>query len=198
MKTSLAVLSAMILALLVTLTVVSSLAQLEPTVYFYRFAYPADLAGYVALILIAASGLMMLFRRQILGRWKSSEAVRLVHVLVAGAGGAFMSFHIVVFVLFPLTLPVLFGLLATYLTLGVWVTGLLFFEGLRNSIYYHGLLSLVGVSLIVLHVFTAERGVPVVVAGGVLLVVASVVLGIAVRRLLQLAGTTSRVRPTHV
>ena len=103
-------------------------------------------------------------------------------------GGTLVAFAAVVFLLaFPVSLPVLYGYIATYFAFVIWVTGLLFMEGLRNSLFYHALLSLIGVSLIVLHVFTAGRDVPIAISGVILVVIAAVVLGSAAVQFVRLS-----------
>jgi hypothetical protein len=190
-------LSTVVLTFLVGFTVVLGLAQLVPLAFLYRFAYYANLAGYAALILIAATAVLMLFKKPILRRTKDPELLRRFHIVIAGLGGAFLVFHVVVFLLFPLSLPVLFGYLATYAALATWITGTLFFEGLRNSMFYHGLLSLVAIALMAVHVFGAGRSLPDFVAGIVLVVMAVSVLAIAVKRFADFSGAGSAAKGFH-
>jgi hypothetical protein len=195
LKSSLALVSAIILTGLVGFTVVAGIAQLEPLTFFYRYGYYANLAGYAALVLIAATGAMMLFRRQLLRHTRNPELLRAIHVGVAGLGGGFLVIHVEFFLLFPLSIPVLFGYAATYSALAVWVTGSLYFEGLRNSVFYHGLLSLIGIALMLVHVFSAGRGLPDVVSGAVLVLTACSVLGVAVKRFSDISS--GRVAPVR-
>ncbi|MDA4133301.1 MAG: hypothetical protein OK454_09295, partial [Thaumarchaeota archaeon] len=124
----------LVLTILVGVTVALGLAQLTPLTFLYSYAYFANISGYLALILIAATGVLMLFRRPLLRYLKDPELLRNIHVTVAGLGGAFLVVHVVFFLLFPLSLPVLFGYFATYAALAIWITGALLLEGLRNSI----------------------------------------------------------------
>ena len=180
------------LTLLVGATAALGLAQLAPLTILYSYTYFANISGYVALILIAATGVIMLFRKGLLRYLKDPELLRSIHVAIAGLGGAFLVVHVVFFLLFPLSLPVLFGYAATYAALAIWITGALFLEGLRGSLFYHGLLSLVGVSLMVVHVFSAGRGLPDVVSGAVLVIIAASVLTIALKRFVDLSRATAR------
>jgi hypothetical protein len=180
------------LTALVSVTVALGLAQLAPLTFLYSYTYFANIAGYLALVLIAATGVIMLFRRPLLRYLKDPDLLRNIHVAVAGLGGAFLVVHVVFFLLFPVNLPVLFGYVATYAALAIWVTGALFLEGMRGSLFYHGLLSLVGISLMVVHVFSAGRGLPDVVSGVVLVLVASSVLAVAVKRVLDLSKARAR------
>jgi hypothetical protein len=182
LKSRLPFLSALALTVLVGFTTLLGVAQAEPLTALYQYGYLADISGYLALVLIAAAGVLMLFRKPLLRYLKDPELLRGIHVAVAGAGGAFLVFHVAFFLLFPLSLPVLFGYFATYAALAIWVTGVFFFEGLKGSLFYHGLLSLIGIALMVIHVFSAGRGLPDVVAGAVLVVMACSVLAISVKR----------------
>lgn len=182
----------LVLTVLVGVTVALGLAQLTPLTFLYSYAYFANISGYLALILIAATGVLMLFRRPLLRYLKDPELLRNIHVTVAGLGGAFLVVHVVFFLLFPLSLPVLFGYFATYAALAIWITGALLLEGLRNSIFYHGLLSLVGISLMVVHVFSAGRGLPEVVSGVVLVLIASSVLAVSAKRFVDLSTATKK------
>jgi len=180
------------LTLLVGVTVAFGLAQLTPLTFLYSYAYFANIAGYLALVLIAATGVIMVFRRTLLRYLKDPDLLRNIHVGVAGLGGSFLVVHVVFFLLFPLSLPVLFGYVATYAALAIWVTGALFLEGLRGSLFYHGLLSLVGISLMVVHVFSAGRGLPDVVSGAILVLVAASVLAVGVKRFADFSRVTAR------
>jgi hypothetical protein len=180
------------LTLLVSATVALGLAQLTPLTFLYTYAYFANISGYVALVLIAATGVIMVFRRALLRYLKDPELLRSIHVAIAGLGGAFLVVHVVFFLLFPLSLPVLFGYAATYAAFAVWVTGALFLEGIRGSLYYHGLLSLIGISLMVVHVFSAGRSLPDAVSGAVLVVVACSVLAVAAKRFADLSSAKAR------
>lgn len=192
MKSNLPYVSVLVLTFLVGLTVALGLAQLVPVTFLYPYGYYANLAGYIALVLIAATGVVMLFRKPLLAYIKDPGLLRSIHVGVAGLGGGFLVFHVVYFLLFPLSLPVLFGYLATYSALAVWVSGAFFFEGVSNSLFYHGLLSLIGVSLMVVHVIGAGRAVPDLFSGTVLVLVAASVLAIGIKRFVDVLNARPR------
>ena len=67
----------------------------------------------------------------------------------------------VLFLAFPLSLPVLLGYAATGAALFVWITGGIYFQGARNSMFYHGLLSIGAIFLMIVHTFGAGRNIPV-------------------------------------
>jgi hypothetical protein len=183
----------MSLTALVVSTAAAGLVQLAPVTFLYTYTYFANICGYLALILISATGVMMVFRRPLVRLLRDGELLRNLHVIVAGAGGAFLVVHVVFFLLFPVSLPILFGYVATYAALAVWITGALFLEGMRGSLFYHGLLSLIGIALMVIHVFSAGRALGDVVSGAVLILVAASVLTIAVKRMVDLSSPRSSV-----
>ncbi|MDA4121593.1 MAG: hypothetical protein OK456_00260 [Thaumarchaeota archaeon] len=144
--------------------------------YFYAGARFANISGFLALFLIAGTGIMMVFRKPLLRFSKNPEGLRQLHVIVSALGGFFLIVHVAFFLLFPVTLPVLFGYLGTYAAFAIWVTGVIFIEGFRSSLFYHSLLSVIGVALILIHVFGAGRDIPTLVSGVALVAIASVVL----------------------
>ena len=115
--------------------------------YFYAGARFANISGFFALFLIAGTGIMMVFRKPLLRFSKNPEGLRQLHVIVSALGGFFLIVHVAFFLLFPVTLPVLFGYVGTYAAFAIWVTGVIFIEGFRSSLFYHSLLSVIGVAL---------------------------------------------------
>ncbi|MGA2665917.1 MAG: hypothetical protein ABSF83_13335 [Nitrososphaerales archaeon] len=195
MPSKLAYYSTIALTAFVAFSVLAALVRLVPLGVMYSGAFLANVAGFIALALIAASGVMMLFRRTLLRRSRDPELLKAVHVWVAAAGGAFLIVHVVFFLLFPVTLPVLFGYAATYAAFVVWLSGLFFLEGVRGSLFYHGLLSLVGISLMVVHVFGAGGDIPLAFSGAALVLMASAVLGAAVWQFVKLSRDGTPRRP---
>jgi hypothetical protein len=125
----------------------------------------ADLFGFLALALIAATGVLMLFKGRLAAWMGSPERLWRLHVLIAGAGGVFLGLHVVLFLAFPLSLPVLLGYAATGAALFVWITGGIYFQGVRNSMFFHGLISIGAIFLMVVHTFGAGRNIPVELSG---------------------------------
>lgn len=151
--------------------------------YLFGIGSLADLFGFLALALIAATGVLMLFKGRLSARMGSPEALWRLHIVVAGAGGLFLGLHVVLFLAFPLSLPVLLGYGATGAALFVWITGGIYFQGIRNSMFYHGLLSIGAIFLMVVHTFGAGRNIPMVFSG----------LSLALIAVAVLAGVTWRV-----
>jgi len=157
------------------------LLRLAPRPYFlFGVGSLADLFGFLALALIAATGVLMLFKGRLAAWMGSPERLWRLHVLVAGAGGVFLGLHVVLFLAFPLSLPVLLGYAATGAALFVWITGGIYFQGVRNSMFFHGLLSIGAIFLMVVHTFGAGRNIPVELSG----------LGLALTAVAVLAGVS--------
>jgi hypothetical protein len=119
-----------------------------------------DVFGLLAIALISATAVLMLLRRRILKRFKNLELLRRVHIAVAGLGGLFLVLHVAYFISYPLTLEILLGYASATLALVVWLTGTAFLERFRDSLYFHGTLSLSAISLMVIHSAAAGLNVP--------------------------------------
>jgi hypothetical protein len=136
----------------------------------------ADLSGFLALVLISATGVLMLFKKKLAAWMGSPESLWRLHVVIAGAGGFFLGLHVVLFLAFPLSLPVLLGYAATGAALFVWITGGIYFQGARSSMFFHGLLSIGAIFLMIVHTFGAGRNIPVELSGLSLALIAVAVL----------------------
>ena len=119
-----------------------------------------DVFGLLALALISATAVLMLLRKRILKRFKNLELMRRVHIAVAALGGLFLVLHVAYFITWPLSIEILFGYVSATLALVVWLTGTAFLERFRDSLYFHGTLSLSAISLMVIHSAGAGLNVP--------------------------------------
>ena len=119
-----------------------------------------DIFGLLALAWISATAILMLLRRRILKRFKNLELLRRVHIAVAGLGGLFLILHVAYFISWPLNVEILLGYVSATLALIVWLTGTAFLERFRDSLYFHGTLSLSAISLMVVHSAAAGLNVP--------------------------------------
>jgi hypothetical protein len=118
----------------------------------------------------------MLFKKRLTVWMGNPERLWRLHIVIAGAGGLFLGLHVVLFLAFPLSLPVLLGYGATGAALFVWITGGIYFQGARNSMFYHGLLSIGAIFLMIVHTFGAGRNIPVELSGLSLALIAVAVL----------------------
>ena len=127
-----------------------------------------DVFGLVALALMGATAVFMLFRRQILKRFRNLELMRRIHIAVAALAGLFLVLHVAYFISYPINLEIALGYVSASIALIVWLTGTAFLERFRDSLYFHGTLSLSAVTLMVIHSAAAGLNVPFALAEVVL------------------------------
>jgi hypothetical protein len=113
----------------------------------------ANLAGFLALFFIIVTAVMMFIKKRLFNRFQSHRGlIRNIHIIVAVLGGAFLLLHADYFINAPiLNTGILLGYVSTAIAVVVWFTGFSFMERLRYSLLYHGSLSLVAISLMVIH-----------------------------------------------
>jgi len=127
-----------------------------------------DVFGLLALALISATAVLMLLRKRILKRFKNLDLMRRAHIVVAALGGLFLVLHVAYFITWPVNAEILLGYVSATLALVVWLTGTAFLERFRDSLYFHGTLSLSAISLMVIHSAAAGLNVPFALAEAVL------------------------------
>ncbi len=127
-----------------------------------------DIFGLIALAFIGATAAFMLLRKKILKRFRNLELLRRTHIVVAALGGLFLVLHVAYFITYPLNTEIALGYASAALALVVWVTGTAFLERFRDSLYFHGTLSLSAISLMVIHSASAGINVPFAFAEAVL------------------------------
>lgn len=171
------------------------LFQLAPRRFFtFGIGSLADLFGFVALALIAATGVLMLFKKSLAPWMSNPERLWRLHIVVAGAGGVFLGLHVALFLAFPLSLPVFLGYAATGAALFVWLTGSIYFQAVRNSMFYHGLLSIGAIFLMVVHTFGAGRNISMELSGLSLALIAVVVLAGVAWKLVKVSNADGLAR----
>ena len=131
-----------------------------------------DIFGYIALVLVIFTATFMLIRRRLLKYTKNLNLLRKVHIYAATAAGFFIVVHVSYFFSYPITDAVLLGYGSVALAAFVWITGTAFLERLRDSLFYHGTMSLVTIALMVVHSAGAGVNIPVGLAGITLAAVA--------------------------
>jgi hypothetical protein len=122
--------------------------------------FMGDLTGFLALLFIGLTALFMFVRARLLRRMKSLQAYRLIHMAIAALAGLFVVLHATTFLSYPLGLGVLLGYASGALALVVWFTGTAFLEKVRNSLFFHGPLSVALGALIVIHATSAGTALP--------------------------------------
>ncbi len=116
----------------------------------------------------------MLVRKRLLRYTKNLNLLRKVHIYAATAAGFFIVLHVAYFYNYPITDAILLGYGSAALALFVWVTGTAFLERFRDSLFFHGTMSLATIALIVVHSAGAGVNIPVIFAEASLLAVAGV------------------------
>lgn len=121
----------------------------------------ADVSGFLALIFISATAILMFVRNRVTGSTTRRNAVNRIHIVIAVLGGAFLLLHADYFLQAPLTnIGVLSGYIGTGVALIVWFTGFSFLEKMKYSLLYHGSLSLFAIALMVFHSVDLGFGIP--------------------------------------
>ncbi len=136
----------------------------------------ADLSGYLALVFIIATSVLMFAKKRIMSHTTRQKLFNNVHIAIAVLGGIFLLIHGDYFIHAPLTnFGVLLGYISTGVALIVWFTGFSFLERLRYSLLYHGSLSLFAIALMILHSVNLGFGIPLYLSE-ILLGVTAIVL----------------------
>ncbi len=137
---------------------------------------PGDIFGFLALGFIAFTAIFMLLRKKLLRHTKNLDLLRKIHIYAAAAGGFFLVLHVAYFIAWPLTLGVILGYVSASIAAAVWLTGSAFLERFRDSLFFHGSLSMGAISLMVIHAASAGINFPTFVAYGVILISTLVVI----------------------
>ncbi len=123
-----------------------------------------DASGFLALILIGLSSILMLLRSMVLKVTKNIAAVRGTHVAVSAAAGLFLLVHIVYLYTPPISVAIDLGYASVAVAVAVWLTGTAFLERLRDSLFFHGSLSSILVGLIMIHAAASSVNIPLFLA----------------------------------
>ncbi len=127
-----------------------------------------DVFGLAAIALMGATAVFMLLRKQMLKRFKNLERIRQAHVALATLAGLFLALHVAYFITWPVNLEILLGYVSAAIALVVWLTGTAFLERFRDSLYFHGTLSVSAISLMAIHSAAAGLNVPTALSEAVL------------------------------
>lgn len=135
-----------------------------------------DVFGYIALALVVFTATFMMIRRRLLRYTKNLNLLRKVHIYAATLAGLFIILHVAYFFGYPVTTAVTWGYVSAAMALFVWITGTAFLERFRDSLFYHGAMSLSTVGLMTVHAAGAGVNIPFGAALGVLVGVAVITL----------------------
>ncbi len=119
-----------------------------------------DATGFLALILIGVSSLFMLVRSKLLKVTKNLAAIRVTHIAISVLAGVFLLVHIALLFTPPVSVSIDIGYVAVVAAMVVWLSGTAFLERLRDSLFFHGVLSSVLIGLIMVHAATSNVNIP--------------------------------------
>lgn len=139
-----------------------------------------DVMGFLALAFIGATALLMFVRAKLLKAVGNLSVYRLVHIVIAALAGAFIVIHAAIFISYPFNVGILLGYASFALAAVVWVTGAAFLEKVRDSLFFHGPLSLGLGGLILIHAATEGLTLPTTWAELALAAVAAIAFANAV------------------
>jgi hypothetical protein len=137
---------------------------------------PGDIFGYLALIFIIFTGVFMLGRKRLLRYTRNLELLRKIHILCSLLGGLFLVLHVAYFVTYPITNAVMLGYVSAAVAGVVWVMGTAFLERFKDTLFYHGTLSLASIAMMVIHATSAGINIPISVSYIVLALTSSIML----------------------
>jgi hypothetical protein len=95
--------------------------------------------------------------------------------LCCDGGGLLLALHFAYFISWPLTSGIALGYVSALIAAVVWLTGAAFLERFRDSLFFHGSLTMGAISLIVIHAASAGINFPIVIAYSLILVTTLVV-----------------------
>ena len=121
---------------------------------------PGDLYGFLALFFMIFAAIMMLFRTKLLKWTKSLGAVRSIHVATSTLAGFFLILHISNQYLPPNSTGVILGYTAVFASVIVWLTGTMFLEKVKDTLFFHGVISGLLIPLSMIHAATTGSNIP--------------------------------------
>lgn len=119
-----------------------------------------DLYGFAALFLIALAAALMLLRSKLLKVTKNIALIRGSHLVISTLAGLFLALHISSLFLPPVSTGIMLGYGAVAISGIAWLTGTAFLEKVKDSLFFHGVLSSVLIPLSMLHAATASANIP--------------------------------------
>ncbi len=119
-----------------------------------------DLYGFAALFLIALAAALMLLRSKLLKLTKNIALIRASHVVISTLAGLFLALHISSLFLPPISVGIILGYGAVAASVVAWLTGTAFLEKVKDSLFFHGVLSSVLIPLSMMHAATTSTNIP--------------------------------------
>ena len=123
-----------------------------------------DLTGFAALCLILAAAVLMAMRRSFVRSAGGLAFYRKLHIAVSTAAGMFLVIHIAYFFSFPYNDGIILGYVSTATAVVVWLTGTAFLERFRDTLFFHGTLTVAAIALIAMHASVSGANLPEVLS----------------------------------
>lgn len=142
--------------------------------------------GIVALLLLAFTGVFMAARKLLLKFTKNLDLLRRLHMIIGTFAGFFLVLHISFFISFPFNDGIILGYVATAVAVFVWLSGTAFLERFRDSLFFHGTMTVAAVGLILLHSAVSGANLPLMFTE---LLAGAVVVAMAIETSRQIAKT---------
>ena len=123
-----------------------------------------DLTGFIALGLILAAAALMALRRSFIKSANGLVLYRKLHIAVSTSAGLFLAVHIAYFFSFPYNDGIILGYVSTAMAVVVWLTGTAFLERWRDTLFFHGTLTVAALALIAIHASVSGANLPTVLS----------------------------------
>lgn len=121
-----------------------------------------NMFGFLAVAFIAASALFMFLRGKILKLTRNLQLIRSIHIAISALAGVFLLLHVIYFISYPLNGGIILGYTSFAIAIVVWLTGSAFLEKIRGSLFFHSSLSIVVVSLALMHAASTGINLPLI------------------------------------
>lgn len=121
-----------------------------------------NMFGFLAIALIATSALFMFLRGKILKLTRNLQLIRIVHIAISALAGLFLLLHVIYFISYPINDGIILGYASFAIAIVVWLTGSAFLEKMRGSLFFHSSLSIVVVSLALMHAASTGINLPLI------------------------------------
>ncbi len=121
---------------------------------------PGDIYGFAALFLIALAAALMLLRSKLLKITRNVALLRSIHLSLSTLAGFFLSLHISSLFVWPATLGIMAGYAAVAVAVVAWLSGTAFLQKVKDSLFFHGVLSSMLIPLAMIHAATSSANFP--------------------------------------
>ncbi|HUK79206.1 MAG TPA: hypothetical protein VLU91_00910 [Nitrososphaerales archaeon] len=127
-----------------------------------------DLSGFIALGLILAAATLMALRRSFVRSAGGLALYRKLHIAISTCAGLFLVVHIAYFFSFPYNDGLVLGYASTAAAVVVWLTGTAFVERWRDTLFFHGTLTVAALALMAIHASVSGANLPLVLSALIL------------------------------